>query len=478
MRKLFLIVSMVFVATILPAKDVITLKVRVEAYKGSVDGTRIELYCNSKVETSLKVNKLGKCDVRLSFNNDYRLAIVKEGYVTKYIDVNTDVPASILDYDSDFPPEKLNVTLFPFKENVDISVFKQPVEKLFYDNTLDDMVFDKEYAKLRKKRIEIAEELLRAINRRKVQILETNIASKEAAVESNVLVEDKIVQPKKKLVVNKPVKKVVEKKEVDKIKAVAVVGMIGGMRVVADATSRGGAELPFELQEKQIRKALELMGKIEIQKAAPVVTTEKVSKTKLPDNLKEVKDKLVKIDTLSSIALDDVIKQVSETKEIVGSYLDSIPGTEINDPQKDVVEESIEKPEAKRVIIKTRYELLSEKDRLKLDNDYNILITKGDTAFNIGNYAIARFFYLQAKQLKLFEKYPVEKLEDINSILMDAKYQKLKKKFREIVNKADGYFKKNSYVVARFYYERARDILSWDEHVKKRLNEIEAKIGK
>lgn len=449
MKRILLILFFVTHLSSLYAIESITLKLRIQTYKGDSDGLRVELYCNSVKETSLKVSKTGKCNVVLIFNKDYRLAIVKKGYVTKYIDVNTDVPSDILDYDSKFPPMKLDVKLYPFRKNVDVSIFNQPVEKMYYDKILDDLVFDKDYAHLIKDRIKKTEDLL------KNSPIKNNVPELTDADIQKELAKIKIPNIKQQAtkVGDKDNEKLPHKAKASvktpRMKAVSVVGMIGGMRVVADASSKDGEGVSFEEQQARIIKALGLK-----------------------------QNDLKPMDSLATVKIDPIPIATKPAIDSSTLIIDSIPKEEIVEKLAEVV---IPKPvvrKKKKNPKRVAYESLYEQAKARIDNNYKMLIEKGDAAFKIGNYAISKFYFIQARQIKSFEKYPVEKLQEIQSILMDSKYQELKKKFNELVNKADGYFKKNSYVVARFYYERARDIWSWDEHCKKRLKEIEAKIGK
>ncbi len=442
MRKVILLLSFIFIVSSLCAKNKFIIKVNADAFKGSADGIRIEIYCNSQKQTSLKVSKSGKCDVQLLFNKDYRLAFVKNGYVTKYVDINTDVPEDILDYDNHFPPEKLNIILLPSRENVDISVFKQPVEKLYYDKDIDDFVFDKDYASLIKDRIEETEKLLMKKEKTTAKLPEPDLASKEVKNTDDSLAENIEVKTEKNNQQKKAQEKAVPPKKADKTKAVSVVGMIGGMRVVADVGEGDD------------------------------------NSTELPGSIKNNDSPLIKTDTLS-VKSDSVNKTVDMLAK-VDNILKTNPIQSSGDalPNNDEAKIPFSPEKEKTDLLNELHKKLNERDKSKLNNDYNILISKGDTAFNIGNYAIARFYYTQAKSLKSYEPYPGKKLEEIISILKDSKYQKSQKQYSEIVNKADGSFEKNLYVVARYFYKRAHEIRSWDEHVKKRLKEIERKIGK
>jgi len=88
----------------------------------------------------LYTNKKGKCDFRLPLNQRFIIEFSKEGYVTKYIEVNSKIPK-----------DKEAAYIFPFYVDIfedikglDVSVLKKPIAKITYATNKSQ--FDYDYA--------------------------------------------------------------------------------------------------------------------------------------------------------------------------------------------------------------------------------------------------------------------------------------------------------------------------------------------
>ncbi|RUT73477.1 hypothetical protein, partial [Ancylomarina longa] len=118
-------------------------KVKIE--NGSLDNTIITIFKNAVKTDSKMVENSGKFNFDLEFGNDYMLVFSKEGFVTKKVSISTFVPADILSRDSQFPPFKFMVSLFPAYKGLDLSIFDQPMGMIMYDKELDDFDYDRDY---------------------------------------------------------------------------------------------------------------------------------------------------------------------------------------------------------------------------------------------------------------------------------------------------------------------------------------------
>ena len=87
---------------------------RVKLEKGDPDGAVVNLFNldTKQIEKSITVPSSGKFDLDLSYFNEYRISITREGYYEKQIDVSTVVPRNIWEKDSVFPPFYIVVVLF------------------------------------------------------------------------------------------------------------------------------------------------------------------------------------------------------------------------------------------------------------------------------------------------------------------------------------------------------------------------------
>ena len=127
----------------------------------SSEGARIVILRNNIELERREIGKKGRFDLKFGLGADYRLFFEKDGYVTKIVNINTDVPDEIVQSNPDFPPVKLIVTLLPHVEGVDLSIFDQAIANLNYNYELDDFTFDKEYSIKIKDRIAKTEQEIR-----------------------------------------------------------------------------------------------------------------------------------------------------------------------------------------------------------------------------------------------------------------------------------------------------------------------------
>ena len=156
MKKYLLFLVSIFLPSFLFAQS-LQLSGSVTIENASPEGARIIIYKNNTKLTQQDISKKGRFDIKLALDADYKITFEKSGYITKNISVNTEVPGEIIESNPNFPPIKLTINLLPQVNQVDLSIFEQPVAILAYNYELDDFTFDKEYSDKIKNRIAQAE---------------------------------------------------------------------------------------------------------------------------------------------------------------------------------------------------------------------------------------------------------------------------------------------------------------------------------
>lgn len=105
-------------------------------------------------------------------------------------------------------------------------------------------------------------------------------------------------------------------------------------------------------------------------------------------------------------------------------------------------------------------------------NDYGDAIKKADESFGIKDYSVARFYYSKAVDIKPSEEYPKKQIELIRK-LIDSQMSTVDiSAYDKAISQADAAFANKSYTVAKFFYYKALDIKSWEKYPKDRINEI------
>lgn len=119
------------------------------------------------------------------------------------------------------------------------------------------------------------------------------------------------------------------------------------------------------------------------------------------------------------------------------------------------------------------------------EEEYNALIVKGDGQFDAENWEEAKTTYQDALALKENEKYPQEKLNEIEAKLEElakakeaeeaaaAEAAAKRKQFNELVSQADGKFNTKDYEGAKVLYQQANDLFPSESYPQEKLNEID-----
>ncbi len=121
-----------------------TINGRVKVEGGSLDGVKVIVYKAGQKQRTLS-NGLNKFSLDLEVNTTYQLEFVKDGFVTKKLDFDTNAPAEAAA--NGFTPFEFGVNLFKQYEGVNTVVFNQPVGMIRYDATADDFDYDTDYTK-------------------------------------------------------------------------------------------------------------------------------------------------------------------------------------------------------------------------------------------------------------------------------------------------------------------------------------------
>jgi hypothetical protein len=103
---------------------------------------------------------------------------------------------------------------------------------------------------------------------------------------------------------------------------------------------------------------------------------------------------------------------------------------------------------------------------------YDEAVKKADDLFGIKDYTVARFYYYKASDIKPTEEYPKKQIDLIRK-LIDSQLSSVDlSEYDKAITQADNAFAGKSYQVAKFFYYKALDIKSWEKYPKDRINEI------
>lgn len=101
---------------------------------------------------------------------------------------------------------------------------------------------------------------------------------------------------------------------------------------------------------------------------------------------------------------------------------------------------------------------------------YKQTIEEADKHFGEKQYETAKTFYVKAQEFKPKDKYPLQKIEEINEIL---KTQSLEAQYKKIISEADNLFKQEAYNEAKATYLKSLKIIANKEYPKEQISKID-----
>jgi tetratricopeptide (TPR) repeat protein len=113
-----------------------------------------------------------------------------------------------------------------------------------------------------------------------------------------------------------------------------------------------------------------------------------------------------------------------------------------------------------------------EGEKEDLENNYNQYIVKGDSLFDINEYALSLGSFNLALNLKPDERYPKSKVSEIEAIYKNQRFA-AENDYRSTIASADSAFDAGSYNIALRQYETALEVKPDDEYPASKIMEIE-----
>ncbi|NVO01237.1 MAG: hypothetical protein HXX09_00905 [Bacteroidetes bacterium] len=119
--------------------------------------------------------------------------------------------------------------------------------------------------------------------------------------------------------------------------------------------------------------------------------------------------------------------------------------------------------------------LIAEQKKIQLNQNYQDAITKGDADFNAKLYANAKTSYLNASKLKPAEQYPIDKITQIDKFL--GAQEDMKENYNAAISKADNLYLNKKLDLAIKSYQDASKIMPNEKYPKDKIAEINAKMA-
>ena len=198
------------------------------------------------------------------------------------------------------------------------------------------------------------------------------------------------------------------------------------------------------------------------------------------------KDKIAEIDAILKKLQEDQNKLATE-KELNDKYVAAVNAGDKLFSTKDYVGAKAKYEEALGYFPQQQYPktMIEKCDKLiasdAVSQKYNKIIQAADAAFNEKKYEEAKTLYQEALNVKPAEKYPKDRIDEIDMILknslLDAQKDAQLKKYYELIKLADGLYGKKDWLKARLKYKEALAIQPNEQYPKDRIAQCDAFIN-
>ena len=491
MNKLILLFCCLISCQFLAAQSLL-INGNIVTNESSPEGAKVIIAKNGNRIDEQSITKKGRFDLKLALGADYKITFTKDGYVTKTVSINTEVPEESIEANPNFPPVKLIINLLPHMDGVDLGVFDQPIAILAYSPELDDFTFDKDYSDKIKDRVaQTEQELKRLFAARGTEALEkerkfAGLVNKgqqsfdhqewnQAISYWNQALE---IKPEQETLKQQIATAQKEMELEASRKAIELQNAQAYQYLIASADSLFNTKKYAEAKEKyttaQKLKTQETYPRNQIREIDSILAN--LAKQEA-DKQKEEADKLAAYK--KTIAIADQAFAVKDYNKSITSYRQAL---EIKNSE-SYPKEMIAKAEQALADLQIQEAAETERKRLEqeringLKNKYHILIQEADSAFRIENFALAKIRYNEADHFNLGETYPKEQIREIDKIINSSQYRTKLTEYNKNKTLAEKSMQQKNYAGAKVYFQKALSILSIDkEAIEQKIVEIDRLI--
>jgi hypothetical protein len=271
--KLILFTLVILITSNAFSQNTLQVKGRLDLKEGKTKEGSIKLYENGNLVQSQNADRTGKFSFDLALNKDYIFEFSSDGYVTKKININTEVPSNA--ENKSFTPIYFAVELFHQYTGVNTIVFTQPVGIIKYYPQIGDFDYDVDYSTEIRNQVDKAEkELEKAhqdhLQEQKAQELAKQQQAQAAAKAAEELAyQQKIEAEKQAAIARKAAEEEAKRLEAEKRAALlAQQKELAKKRAAEEAARKEAERLEKERIAEEQRKAAEEKAKLQAEEEA------------------------------------------------------------------------------------------------------------------------------------------------------------------------------------------------------------------
>ena len=421
----------------------VEIKGKVKKNGKSLSGAQVTIFENSKKVKTVNTASNGKFIIKLDFDKKYVIEFSKKSFVTKKVSFDTHVEEKQYVW-----PYPFTIELFETMDGLDVSALKDPVTKIAYSQDEGDFVFDIPYTNGMKTKLNQIQNKIEALKRNayNLKIAEADKKFREKAYDEAIkLYEASIdINP----YTDYPDDQIMECER----------------RLSNADNEKASYEKAIASADAYFKQKKYELAKRDYKKASKVLPAEKYPKDKINEIAalllaQQAKEK--KIDYDNIIKKADALfarKEFDGAKSTYNLALKVMPAEQY--------------PKTKLAEIDA---LLADQERdAKVNAQYADKITEGDRLYTKREYQIAKNAYIAASKIKPAEKYPQDRIKDIDSKLSAMK---LDSDYAKKIQDADALLAKKELEPAKKVYQEALAIKSTESYPKQKIKQIDEQLA-
>lgn len=486
------------------------LKGTIQLEREGISGAKIEVYDGNKYVTMHTCDNNGKFKFELQLNKEYTLVVKKEGFFSKKLYVNTEVPKQ----DEGAWSYRFSMELLSFVEGFNAAVLDMPIGKIKFVDDYGDFDYDEEYTRAMQKKLS---EMMSEYEKMKKEQYKKLIAKADddfnngdypnaiKYYEQAAKLDPYNPYPDDQLSVIKKLQAKDRDKQKSYDKAIAEADELFKKKDYKTAKMHYNRALRYfnkpypNEQIKFIDDYFANIAKTEADAAAKeeaykdlIATGDRMLRNKeyetaiqkyqaalgVKPNEAYPKTKIQEVQDL----LAQMQQDAKNRENLERQYQKNIAQADASFNQKQYEQalnhyEQASKLKPDEVYPKTK---IAEIDNLLAANrskeeSYQNFIAIADKAAGQKFYDKAKSNYRKALNIKPNEAYPKNKIAEIDALLLamkNKKKQELEQQYQKNITQADAAFEQKNYVSAKNFYEQAQQLKPTEEYPKNKINEI------
>ncbi|GIV26607.1 MAG: hypothetical protein KatS3mg027_0421 [Bacteroidia bacterium] len=480
---LFWLLVVFFNSSIAQDDYILVVKFQVQNREDAgVAGAQVQVLQNGRNFTTATSDASGNIQLRLPLNNDYTIIITKPGNITKRFNVSTRGATIEEGKKNVYQFEVEAIRIYEPFEGVDYSVLNQPLFTVTFNSKKNK--FDVDQASIDAIQQQLAQ-LFKAESEAEKKKKEAEKKYQDAIKKADAAFQKNQYEPA--LAAYKEALSLKPNEQYPKNQITLVEKAIAEQKAKAEAEAKAKAELEAKYQAA-IKKGDEAFGKKDWN-AAKSAYNEALG---YKPNEKYPKDKLAEIEKLIAEELANKKKQeeleakyqaaIKKGDEAFGKKDWNTAKSAYNEALGYKPNEKYPKDKLAEIEKMIAEELANKKKQEELEAKYSAAIKKGDEAFGKKDWNAAKSAYNEALGYKPNEKYPKDKLAEIEKMIAEElankkKQEELEAKYSAAIKKGDEAFGKKDWNTAKSAYNEALGYKPNEKYPKDKLAEIEKLIA-